>query len=482
MGKKIQSIISKYKSFPVTAKATLWFIFCGTLQKGMAFITTPIFTRLLTTEQYGQYTAYNSWLSIFTMITTFNLTYAVFNKGLSKYSEDKDGYTSAMMTTTSIITIACLGLYLVFHNQIDGLTELSTTVTVLMFVELLFYPSVSFWMLRQRYDFKYTSVVIVTLLMSLINAVAGIIAVVVSEDKGIARIMSCILVNIIFGAIIYVKIYKKGKKIFVWEYTKFAVIFNIPLIPHYLSTYILDQSDRIMIQKMCGMQYVGIYGVAYSLGMVMKIITSSVNQSLTPWEYRKLKEGDFRSINKQFVSIMAFVGVLLIVFMAVAPEAMRILASEKYYEAVYIVPSVTSAVFFMLAYGIFSNVEFYFDANKFTMVVSALGAITNVVLNFIFIRLYGYIMAGYTTLVCYIIFTAAHFIYAQYVAKQATGECVFEGKSILILSVIMGISSIVMTVLYHYTLIRYGVFIGLISISIISKDKIKKTVEAILKK
>lgn len=482
MRSEIQSVIAKYKSLPVTVKATIWFIFCGTLQKGMSFITTPIFTRLLTTEQYGKYTAYNSWLSIFTMITTFNLTYAVFNKGLSKYTEDKDGYTSSMMTTTSIITIICLAIYLLFHKQIVGLTELNTTVTILMFVELFFFPSVSFWMLRQRYDYKYMSVVVVTLLMSLANAVVGIIAVLASEEKGIARILSCIFVNIIIGAIIYVRIYQKGKKIFVWEYARFAVIFNIPLIPHYLSTYILDQSDRIMIQKMCGMQYVGIYGVAYSLGMVMKIVTSSVNQSLTPWEYRKLKEGDFDSINKQFVSIMTFVGALLIVFMAVAPEAMKILASDKYYEAVYIVPSVTAAVFFMLAYGIFSNVEFYYDANKFTMVMSSIGAITNIILNFVFIRLYGYIMAGYTTLVCYIIFTAAHFIYAQRVAKLKTGSCVFEGKTILILSSIMGISSIVMTILYHYTYVRYAIFVGLIVVAFINRSRIKTTMTAIFKK
>lgn len=57
----------------------------------------------MTTEQYGQFNVYNSWLQIFTIITTLRLNYAVFNKGMSKYKDDRDAYTSTMQSLTFII-------------------------------------------------------------------------------------------------------------------------------------------------------------------------------------------------------------------------------------------------------------------------------------------------------------------------------------------------------------------------------------------
>lgn len=477
----LTKIRNKYKNMSVVARATLWSAFCGTIQKGISFLTTPIFTRLLSTEEYGLYTAYISWFQIISMICTFNLTYAVFNKGMSKYGEDRDGYMSSMMGTTTLITLGCFVVYLIFMKPINKFTELGPLITTLMFVELIFYPAISFWTLRERYDFKYVPVVVVTLLMAFSNAGFGVLAVKLATNKGLARVLSVIAVNLVFSIVLYIIIFFRGKKFFNIEYAKFAILFNVPLIPHYLSSYILDQSDRVMIQKISGMQYVGIYGVAYSLGMVMKIFTTSVSQSLTPWEYRKLEKGEFKNIDQQTTKILFMTAVFLILFMFIAPEGMLIVGGQKYYEAIYIVPSITATVFFMLAYNVFSNVEFYFDANKFTMVLSSIGAILNIILNYIFIHLYGYVAAGYTTLVCYIVFTIGHFIYAQRVAKKMVGQAVFSSHKIFILSVAMTLASVVTTILYSYSAIRYTLLVIGIILVIVFRKRLISIIKGIRK-
>ena len=48
------NITSKYRSLSVQAKAALWFTICSFLQKGISFITVPIFTRLMSTQEYKQ--------------------------------------------------------------------------------------------------------------------------------------------------------------------------------------------------------------------------------------------------------------------------------------------------------------------------------------------------------------------------------------------------------------------------------------------
>lgn len=70
---RMNKLLVKYRSIPVQVKASLWFLICAFLQKGISFITTPIFTRLLSTSEYGQYNVFNSWMNIIIVIVTLNL-------------------------------------------------------------------------------------------------------------------------------------------------------------------------------------------------------------------------------------------------------------------------------------------------------------------------------------------------------------------------------------------------------------------------
>lgn len=464
-------MIDKYKSMSLATRAALWFVFCSTLQKVISIITTPIFTRLLTASEYGEFSIYNSWLSIFSILTTFRLEYAVFNKGMSKYSKNRDEYTLSMQSTTSILTAICFVIYLVFRNNINEFTELSTFITICMFVELFFQPAINLWMIRERYDFKYVQVVIITILITLSNSVLGVMAVLLSENKGVARILSCVLVQVCFGLIIYTHNIRRGKKLFTYEYIRFAILFNIPLIPHYISTYILEQADRIMIQKICGIDKAGIYSVVYNAALVMRIITNSVNNALSPWQYRKLESKEFDDIEKQFNKMIVLVMVILVLFMAFAPEIIKILASSEYYDAVYIIPPVSASTLLILMYGLFSNVEFYYNANKFTMYLSLIGAILNIILNYICIKLFGYMAAGYTTLICYILFTVAHFAYSEFIVKKYEGRRIFSTKVVLGIISIITILSIVLSILYNYAMLRFIIIAFIIILIVYKRDK-----------
>ena len=90
-------------------------LFCSILQRGISVITTPIFTRLLTTEEFGLYSVYVSWENIFIIFTSMRLDYTVFNKGMSKYKNNRNGYVASMQIITSILTVICLGIYLLFR-------------------------------------------------------------------------------------------------------------------------------------------------------------------------------------------------------------------------------------------------------------------------------------------------------------------------------------------------------------------------------
>ena len=476
-----RTISSKYANLPITVRATFWFIICSTIQKAISIITTPIFTRLLSTEQYGLYSVYNSWMYVFTIITAFRLDCGVFNKAMSKYKEDRDGYTSAMQGTTTLLTAIVLFVYLIFHNQINKITELSTFITLAMFLELFLTPAITFWTLKQRYEYRYKSVVLVTVAMSLGNAILGIAAVLLtSHDQGVARILSCVFIQCSFGLVIYIRNLQLGKKFFVWKYAKYAILFNIPLMPHYMSTFILEQSDRIMIQKMVSISAAGIYSVAYSAGMVMKIITTSATNAIIPWQYERLEKKEYKEFAGKLYPILYLVSFVLLAFIAVAPEVMIILASPKYYEAVYCIPPVTASIYFIFLYSIYNNIEFFFEENKYTMFIAMSGAVLNIILNYILIKIFGYTAAAYTTLICYILFTFLHCLYVDKITTREINICLFDNKRLLLLSIIVVAGSIVMSFLYKFTLLRYILMVIILVYAVADRKRLLSIVKGIM--
>lgn len=152
-----------------------------------------------------------------------------------------------------------------------------------------------------------------------------------------------------------------------------------------------------MIQKLCTYSSVAFYSVAYNAGMLMTIITGSLNQAITPWLYQSLDKEEFDKIEQVLIGLSLIILLPMIIFIALAPEAILILAGRAYSSAAYVIPPVAGSVVFLFLYTNFANIEFYFDYNNFTMYISMIGAGLNIVFNYIFIKLFGYVAAGYTT-------------------------------------------------------------------------------------
>lgn len=475
---EIKGIISKtkekYHSIPIQAKLALWLTFCTLVQKGISVLTVPIFTRMMDTAEYGRVSAYFSWLNIASIICSFKLNAGVYNKGLSKYKDDQAGFCLAMQYTTSLLTVCLYIVYLIFRSPINEFTEMGTVITSLMFLEILFSTSMGFWSVRQQYSFKYKSVVAATLFYAILNPVLGLIFVSQTnyESRGTARIISTVLAQVIVGLFFYIINIKDGDGKFKKEYSKFAIKFNLPLIPHYFSEYILNQSDRIMIQKLCTYTQVAFYSVAYNAGMLMTIITSSLNQAITPWLYQSLDKKNFDQISKVLVSLATVIMLPMIIFISLAPEAIYILAGSKYASAAYVIPPVAGSVVFLFLYTNFANIEFYYDYNKFTMYISMIGALLNVVLNYIFIKLFGYVAAGYTTFVCYLVYCLGHYIFIEHIIKKKFGRHLIDWKYLLLLTISLVLIMAIMSLTYKWTIVRYSFIVTLMACIIVKRNVI----------
>lgn len=452
----ISKIISKYRSMHPAAKAAIWFTICSFMQKAMNIVTIPIFTRLMSTEQYGQFTVYRSWLEILTVLTTLRLNYSVFNKGMSEYKTQRDEYVSTMQTITTGLTVFAFTIYVVFRIQINKVIELPSFILCAIFAELLVMPAIEFWTLKRRYEYSYRDVVICTFFLTLLNLGLGIVAVLCTKEKGYARIISSVLAYLLLGIPLYIyNLRKSSYRFFNKELAIFALRFNLPLIAHFISLYILEQFDKIMIQKMVSFEAAALYGLTSQIGMLLKIFTLSINNALIPWMYDKLERRQFAVIDETIFKLTILVSILSVLLSIVAPEAVLLFATRKYYEAVIVVPPVALGMVFQFLYMVYANIEFYYNKNKAAMFISGGAACINFILNYFGILWYGYAAAAYTTLVCYLLMTIGHFTYMKLSLKKENIYIDFHGKRMLILSIIVVMIGVAVISLYTFPIVRY---------------------------
>lgn len=461
----------RYNNMPVPAKASLWYTICNFLQKGISFIVIPFYTRLLTTSEYGQYSVFQSWKDILIIFATLNLYCGVFTKAMVDYEDDRLRYTSCMQGLSSLLTGILFIIYLMAHNFWNDIFEMNTMTMLMLFAYFIFYPSFSFWCVKQRVEYKYKSMIVATLMVSIATPIISIALLMKTNLRGNAIILGYLIVQIFIGAVLYIYQFYLGRTFYNRKYWSHALKFNIPLIPHYLSLIILGQVDRIMIKEYCGNNKAGIYNLAYQVSMIMNVVIGAINGSLVPWTYEKLKIKEFKKINVVTKNISIMLIVITMGIIAIAPEIILILGTREYMEAKWVIPAVAISVYFTFSYGLFSNIEFYFSATKFVMFASSIGAVLNIVLNALFIPIYGFIAAGYTTMICYFVFMIMHYIFMKKLCEREIGyNNIYDIKFIFLSSALLFIYGLICIFIYNLPIVRYSLLIS-ITIAIYIKRK-----------
>ena len=414
----INKIKNKWSNLPLAVKASTAYTISNIVQRSLSFITLPLFTRLLTTEQYGKAPLYASWGSLFAIFLTLNLAWGSFSTAMVKFEDKRDEYISSVQGIFLLLSIIFVIVYIPFNDYWNKLFQLPTFFVMLLVFETIMQNTNLLWLGKKRYEFKYKSVIAFTLLTSVIAPILSFICIILSEEKGWAKILGHSLMTVSFGSIIFILNCIKGKRLFNRKFCKYALGFNIPLIPYYLSQMIFNQSDRIMISHYTGRSDAALYGVAYSLAMVLTFIINAINTSYTPWLYKKIKEGKQEENKTVSCAILFMIALLVLPVIWFAPEIIYIMAGSDYLSAVYVVPPVAISLLLLVLSGFATNILFYYE-EKWQLVGASIGAaVLNIVLNAVFIPKYGFAVAGYTTFVSYIAFSGANFLAALYVLKK----------------------------------------------------------------
>lgn len=477
----MKKYLQKYYNLPVQIKASMWFLICSFMQKGISTITTPIFTRILTTAEYGQFSVFNSWMQIITPIVCLNLYAGVYSQGLVKFEDDRNRFSSSLQGLLLMLVTVWTIIYLVAADFWNQLFSLTTPEMLAMMLMIWASGAFSFWSMNERVEFKYQRLVRFTLAVSILQPTVSIFFILHSDNKVLARVLGITVVQIALYAWMFVDMMVKGKKFYLKKYWIYALHFNIPLLPHYLSMNVLSSSDRIMIGNMVGTSEVGIYNLAYSISLIMTMFNNALLQTIEPWIYRKLKENkaaEIKQVAYPCFFLIASLNILLIIF---APEAIAVFAPASFQEAIWIVPSVALSVFFMFLYTFFATFEFHYEKTQYIAGATVGGALLNIGLNYICIQKFGYIAAGYTTLFSYILFAVLHYYFMRRICKEYLNDMhPYNVKIILGIAVGSLIIGFGIMATYRNSIIRYTVIVVLAVVLVCMRKKIAENIKILL--
>lgn len=443
------------------------YLIANILNKAIAFITIPIFSRMLSTGEYGIVSTYISYVTIFQYIMGLSTEYTVKNAYID-YKERVPEYMSAIYVlstiSSAIISITVIVLNCLFLHISTSLICICCLIQ--SFMTYINNATSSKLMM----DEKYYSRALILAGPNLLSAFLGVVFIILlPNDKSLGRILGYVLAVSFFGITNLFFTWNKSKPRLDFAFTKYALKLSLPLILHGLSLVILSQVDRIMITSMRTSAETGVYSIIYNLSMVANAVTGAIEGIWIPWFTKRILENKTSEINQRMHEYLLYVALLIVMIMLCAPEVLKFMTPESYWYGINLIPPLVIACYVIYMYTFLINFELLSKKTKSIAVITVCAAVVNVVLNFILIPLYGATAAAYTTLTSYFIMFVLHYCYSKTINKNLFPIKLFIGPCVFVFS-----AMIIFYLFINSWIIRWliSIVIGIFTLIILNKKQI----------
>jgi len=449
-----------------------WFI------KGLVFLTTPIFARLLSTSEYGLYNTYMSYEAILSIIVSISIHVSL-RPAKHKYEKKIWEYTSSCIY---IVLFSALVWFVVgnlvypffqnwfgFERWIYSILIIHCTATSILQIYNV--------LLGLEYQSKRY------VMLAGINAVGNIglsvilIQVFFNNNREIGRIIGTAVPITLVSLYIVIIIFRSAKARLNVQMCKYAMTYSLPLVFHGVSQVVLNQFDRIMINHYIGSEEAGIYSFAYNIYTIVFVTVTSIDSVWAPWFFEKMKQKEYFDIRKKGNTLAFGMLLFVVVMILLSPEIVVVLGTEKYRASVYCVIPIVASGYFSFLYLLVVQTEYYYEKTKYISIGTVGAAFVNIILNYIYINKLGYVAAAYTTLVSYILY----FIFHYFISRKIHGGSIIDIRTILKYTVGLLILCGITIVFLKYIMLRWIIagiigfyFVYWLWVNLKIKEKIKK--------
>ena len=440
--------------------------------QGINFLTLPLYTRILTTKDFGITSLYTAWQSVVVIFLCLQTFSTIQNAKVTYEDEEYREYNSNIVVLSFISFFIFAVIIMGFSKQFSKLSGLSVNLIFLMLLHSFFTLGVTFKNTILRFDGKAEKQLFISMFYTIFNVGLSIyfITSVPSLEKATGKILGAVVPSIILGGYFYLEIILKKKPTFKKEHFIFCLTLGLPLILHNLSHIVLTSSDRMMIEKFIGLEETGIYGFTYTIGTILSTAAGAFGSAWVPWYFERLKREKYDEIKIYSKNYLDFFTLVTVGFIFISPEIVRFMGSTDYWIGKYFLPWIIFGCYFIFLYSFPVNYEFYVKKTNYIALGTSFSAVINLVLNYIFIPTYGSFGAALTTLASYFFL----FVFHETIARKKFGYKMFTVRQYFGRIFIVTVSCFVYTKIVDMIIARYIIIFALAVIFFIGAFKILK--------
>lgn len=456
-------------------KAGAGYMIGNILIKGVSFITLPIFSRLMTVSDFGLFNTYVAYEAILTIFIGLGV-YASIKNAKYDYKDNMNEFLATISTIILIMSVALGGLSILFNNIIFNITGFSLPIILMLVLQSFGATIVNILNAEFSLEYNYKKYLIIACFNTFFNVGLSLLLIVtiLKNDTFLARVVGSFMPLLIIGIFGLTNIYSRNKTCFFnKKMAKYALIIGIPLVWHFLSQQVSAQFDRIMITKMKGAEYTGIYSFVYTIANIFTILFYSTDNVWSVWFFKKMESKEYDDIHNKSIYYMLFISCIAIGMMIGSREIILVMGSKKYVDGINLVIPIIVGMYFLFLYTLPVGIEYYYKKTKYIAMLTFISALLNIVLNYVFINIYGYKAAAYTTAVSYFVMFISHWFIAKKILKDKGVKSIYKFKDYILFSSLIIVVGLIVIILNQFVLLKYILFVGIfVSLVIIFKRRI----------
>lgn len=466
------------------------------------FLLVPLYTYSFLPEAYGVVTEFYAYVAFFMVLLTYGMETAFF-RFVQKYKDYRAVYSTGMW---SLLITSLIFFLAVFLNREYLATLMGTagkSSYILCFASILLADVLSvlpFCLLReQEKAFRFS-------ILKLINIATNIgfnlffilycpyilkvnpdswISTIYNPNIGVGYIFISNLISSVLTLILLFPEWKSFKFDFNYKLWKEIMIYALPIMVWGMAGIVNETFDRILLRYLIpdtkdALYQLGIYGACYKISIVMTLFIQAFRFAAEPFFFKQAEEKNARQtyaqVMKFFVITCAFIFLVCVLFL----NYLMYFVGADFRVGAGVVPVLLMANLFL---GIFYNLSVWYKVTDRTRVgacISTIGAVITLLLNFIWIPIWGYQGAAWATLCCYFSIAAISYFWGQkyypipYPIKRIA---IYIGLvlALYLLQLQLNISSIVWQLMYAFA----ALFLFLGSVLYLEKESLQSIVKKI---
>lgn len=382
---------------PLLKNSSIYYL-SGVLTKGISFFLLPLYTTILSSEDYGVLELMSLISTLVIIVFTFQI-----NQGVARYYNELKNQKHIRIYTSTVLLFSLVSfsffflLFCVFHRTISMYLHLSSQGTILAGASIalngLFYMSQN-QLTWKILPFKevvssivYNVFTIGFTVYFLVVLKSGIEGVFVSQSVGAlaGMIVAYFFTKDDYAGYFSVKIFKKLFK------------FSFPLIPGALSIFIYMFTDRICIKEMLSLHELGVFSVGNKIATILTFLSLGFSNALSPLFYKYHRDPQTPDKIAFLFRVFGVFSFFIMSFLAFfSKEIIRLLTTDQYMEAARIIPFLLLAVFLNSLTFFFPGLSISKKTFKISLVAIFAGTV-NLIFNFILVPHFGIIAAAIVT-------------------------------------------------------------------------------------